>query len=269
MPGFCQVSAGFRQVSPAFGRFGAGFRQPRASARLARSRQVCVKFSQVSAKSPPFPAQDPSQLVTIFIFQNGFQLNCQLSTACLRGGGCLSSFAVKSRSTQPTCPVQCAVLDAGDLQPSAWQARKAIMKTRYAPGVGQWAIEVMPGACQLYAGARFCFSRQHFYFTFFLTWPACCRLVCRGFGRLLGQGRNHDVRLVSRECFYPPGVLQYTYIHIQCIWFLFINLQAANIKPNASCRPEHFFPKAAGEPGDTGPCLKHKKPDEGSGISSR
>ena len=61
-------SAGFCQVSPGFVGFPTGFRQPRASARLARSRQVCVKlfisYSQVSAKPPPSPTQDPSQLVT-------------------------------------------------------------------------------------------------------------------------------------------------------------------------------------------------------------
>ena len=57
-------SAGFCQVSPGFVGFPTGFRQPRASARLARSRQVCVKFfisySHVSAKPPPSPTQDPS-----------------------------------------------------------------------------------------------------------------------------------------------------------------------------------------------------------------
>ena len=56
-PGSARFPPGFRRVPP-------GFRQPRASATLARSRQVCVKFSQVSAKPPPSPGQDPTQLVT-------------------------------------------------------------------------------------------------------------------------------------------------------------------------------------------------------------
>ena len=30
-------------------------------------------------------------------------------------------------------------------------------------------------------------------------------LVCRGFGRLLGQGRNHDFHLVSGKCFYSQA----------------------------------------------------------------
>ena len=67
-----------------------------------------------SGRTQRNPAEPGGNLAEFF-FQNSFQLNCQLSTACLRGGGCLSSFALKSRSTQPTCPVQCAALDAGDL----------------------------------------------------------------------------------------------------------------------------------------------------------
>ena len=64
-PGFRQVSARFRQVplgsagfrpaSPGFGRFRAGFRQPRASARLARSRQVCIKLQVLFPKFLPSP----------------------------------------------------------------------------------------------------------------------------------------------------------------------------------------------------------------------
>ena len=132
-----------------------------------------------------------------------------------------------------------------------------------------WWCQVVPfeGNISTRFAALFCLA-------FLLTWPACCRLVCRGFGRLLGQGRNHDVRLVSRECFLPPGILQCTYIHIQCILFLFINPQAANIKlkPNANCRPEHFFFRKRQVSRVTrDPCLKRKKPDEvmWSGISSR
>ena len=146
-PGFRQVSAGFRQVppgsagfrqvSPGFGRFLAGFHQPRASARLARSRQVCVKFlfpsfCQAPAVSSARPVTTSHNLSVLFPKQFSAELSAQ---HCLPEGRCLSSFALKSRSTQPTCPVQCAALDAGDLYPSAWQALRAIMKTRYAPGV--------------------------------------------------------------------------------------------------------------------------------------
>ena len=123
-PGFRQVSAGFRQVPPGSARFRRvlvgswNFHQPRASARLARSRQVSVKFlfpsfCQAPAVSSARPVTTSHNLSVLFPKQ--FSAECQLSTACLRGGGCLSSFVLKSRSTQPTCPVQCAALDAGDL----------------------------------------------------------------------------------------------------------------------------------------------------------
>ena len=120
-PGFRQIppgSAGFRPASPGFGRFRAGFRQPRASARLARSRQVCVKFlfpsfCQAPAVSSARPVTTSHNLSVLFPKQFSAELSAQ---HCLpEGGGCLSSFAVKSRPTQPTCPVQCAALDAGDL----------------------------------------------------------------------------------------------------------------------------------------------------------
>ena len=41
-------------------------------------------------------------------------------------------------------------------------------------------------------------------------------LVCRGFGRLLGQGRNHDFHLVSGKCFYSQA---YSNINIyMCVY---------------------------------------------------
>ena len=67
-------------------------------------RQVLIpKFLPSPAVSSASPVTTSHNLSVLF--QNSFQLNCQLSTACLRGGGWLSSFALKSRSTQPTCPV--------------------------------------------------------------------------------------------------------------------------------------------------------------------
>ena len=124
-PGFRQVSAGFRQVppgsagfrqvSPGFGRFLAGFHQPRASARLARSRQVCVKFlfpsfCHAPAVSSARAVTTSHNLSVLFPKQFSAELSAQ---HCLPEGRRL--LEQKSRSTQPTCPVQCAALDAGDL----------------------------------------------------------------------------------------------------------------------------------------------------------
>ena len=91
-PGFRQVSAGFRrvppgsagfrQVSPGFGRFPAGCRQPRASARLARSRQVCVKFlfpgfCQAPAVSNARPVTTSHNLSALFPKQFSAELSAQ------------------------------------------------------------------------------------------------------------------------------------------------------------------------------------------------
>ena len=58
---------------------------------------------------------------------------------------------------------------------------------------------------------------------FLLTWPACCRLVCRGFGRLLGQGQNHDFHLVSGECLYSQAYSNiYIYVYYYIIWYYVI-----------------------------------------------
>ena len=90
---------------------------------------------------------EPGGNLAEFFFQNSFQLNCQLSTACLRGGGCLSSFALKSRSTQPTCPVQCA--GAGRWRPLTVSLAGA--KSDNENPVCTWCLEVIPAHSNLEA----------------------------------------------------------------------------------------------------------------------
>ena len=74
-----------RQVSgvpPGFGRFPAGFCQPRASARLAGSRQVCVKFlfpgfCQAPAVSNARPVTTSHNLSVLFPKRFSAELSAQ------------------------------------------------------------------------------------------------------------------------------------------------------------------------------------------------
>ena len=87
-PGFRRVppgSARFRRVPPGSARFRrvlAGFHQPRASARLARSRQVCVKFlfpsfCQAPAVSSARPVTTSHNLSVLFPKQFSAELSAQ------------------------------------------------------------------------------------------------------------------------------------------------------------------------------------------------
>ena len=84
-PGSAKFPPGFRQVSgvpPGFGRFPAGFCQPRASARLAGSRQVCVKFlfpgfCQAPAVSNARPVTTSHNLSVLFPKRFSAELSAQ------------------------------------------------------------------------------------------------------------------------------------------------------------------------------------------------
>ena len=157
-PGFRQVSAGFRQVppgsagfrqvSPGFGRFLAGFHQPRASARLARSRQVCVKFlfpsfCQAPAVSSARPVTTSHNLSVLFPKQFSAELSAQ---HCLPEGRRLLEqlcSEIKVHATNLSSPMR----GAGRWRPLTVSLAGA--KSDNENPVCTWCLEVMPGAFQL------------------------------------------------------------------------------------------------------------------------
>ena len=157
-PGWGQVSAGFRQVppgsagfrqfSPGFGRFLAGFHQPRASARLARSRQVCVKFlfpsfCQAPAVSSARPVTTSHNLSVLFPKQFSAELSAQ---HCLPEGRRLLEqlcSEIKVHATNLSSPMR----GAGRWRPLTVSLAGA--KSDNENPVCTWCLEVMPGASQL------------------------------------------------------------------------------------------------------------------------
>ena len=150
-PGFRRVppgSAGFRQVSPGFGRFLAGFHQPRASARLARSRQVCVKFlfpsfCQAPAVSSARPVTTSHNLSVLFPKQFSAELSAQ---HCLPEGRRLLEqlcSEIKVHATNLSSPMR----GAGRWRPLTVSLAGA--KSDNENPVCTWCLEVMPGAFQL------------------------------------------------------------------------------------------------------------------------
>ena len=143
-PGFRQVSAGFRQVPPGsagfrqvsqgFGRFLAGFHQPRASARLAQSRQVCVKFlfpSFCQAPAVLFPKQFSAELSAQHCLPEGRRLLEQLCSE------------IKVHATNLSSPMR----GAGRWRPLTVSLAGA--KSDNENPVCTWCLEVVPGAFQL------------------------------------------------------------------------------------------------------------------------
>ena len=160
--GFRQVSARFppgsarfRRVPPGsarfrqgFGRFLAGFHQPRASARLARSRQVCVKFlfpsfCQAPAVSSARPVTTSHNLSVLFPKQFSAELSAQ---HCLPEGRRLLEqlcSEIKVHATNLSSPMR----GAGRWRPLTVSLAGA--KSDNENPVCTWCLEVMPGAFQL------------------------------------------------------------------------------------------------------------------------
>ena len=156
-PGFRQVSAGFRRVPPGSARFRrvlvgscmAGFHQPRASARLARSRQVCVKFLFPSFCQAPAvssarrPVTTSHNLSVLFPKQFSAELSAQ---HCLPEGRRLLEqlcSEIKVHATNLSSPMR----GAGRWRPLTVSLAGA--KSDNENPVCTWCLEVMPGAFQL------------------------------------------------------------------------------------------------------------------------